>query len=95
MSKTVSIPDKIHIIITKKQIEFREKYGINLKISDIISFLVEHNIDGLKDVIRDGVLQRGVPQRDTAKKDDATDNISETKNGNQNLSFIEETEIKE
>lgn len=90
MSKTVAIPDKIHILITKKQIEFREKYGINLKISEIISFLVEHNIDTLKDVIRDGVLQK-----DISEKDNVADNSTpEMKNGDQSLSLVEETEAK-
>jgi len=38
------------------------------EISDIISFLVEHNIDTLKDIIRNGVLQKGITE-----KDDITD----------------------
>lgn len=80
MSKTVAIPDRTHILIVKKQLEFREKYSINLKISEIISLLVEYNIDTLKDIIRDTILQKDISENGNIPDN----NISETKNGEQN-----------
>lgn len=36
MTKTVIIPDDIHLLIVKKQVDIREKYGINLRITDML-----------------------------------------------------------
>lgn len=55
MSKTVAISDEVHILISKKQLDMREKYKIYLKISDIANFILKDNIDKLEDIIRSGI----------------------------------------
>lgn len=45
MTKTVIIPDDIHLLIIKKQVYIREKYGINPRITDM---LVAYIKDGLE-----------------------------------------------
>lgn len=55
MSKTVAISDEVHILISKKQLDMREKYKIYLKISDIANFILKNNIDKLEDIIRSGI----------------------------------------
>ena len=45
MTKTVIIPDNIHLLIIKKQVYIREKYGTNPRITDM---LVAYIKDGLE-----------------------------------------------
>ena len=44
MSKTVLIEDNIHETIIAKRKEMKEKYKVELKISDIVNTVLENNI---------------------------------------------------
>ncbi len=45
MTKTVIIPDDIHLLIIKKQIDIRERYGVTPRITDMIVAYVKAGID--------------------------------------------------
>lgn len=44
MTKTVIIPDDIHLLIIKKQIDIRERYGISPRITDMIVAYIKAGI---------------------------------------------------
>lgn len=44
MSKTVQIEDNIHNMIIDKRKEIKERYKVELKISDIVNKILENNI---------------------------------------------------
>lgn len=48
-TKTVQIPDGIHLRICKKRIEIIEKYGIYLTISEIVEMVLRRAIDTISD----------------------------------------------
>lgn len=47
-TKTVIIPDDVHMLIVKKQIEIKEKYGISMKITDMVTIGMKHAIDKIE-----------------------------------------------
>lgn len=48
MTKTVIIPDDVHLLIIKKQIDIRERYGVTLRISDMVAVGMRNIIDKME-----------------------------------------------
>ena len=51
MTKTVIIPDDVHILIVKKQIYIRENYGVNLRITDMLVAYIKDSIGRTEDLL--------------------------------------------
>ncbi len=51
MTKTVIIPDNVHILIVKKQIYIRENYGVNLRITDMLVAYIKDSIDRTEELL--------------------------------------------
>lgn len=54
MTKTVIIPFDVHVLIVKKQMEIREKYGVTLRISDMVSVGMRDVIDSIEKLFNIG-----------------------------------------
>lgn len=50
MTKTVIIPDDVHLLIVKKQISIREKYGVTLRISDMVAVGMRNIVDKIEEL---------------------------------------------
>lgn len=50
MTKTVIIPDDVHLVIIKKQIDIRERYGITLRISDMVAVGMRNIVDKMEEL---------------------------------------------
>lgn len=50
MTKTVIIPDDVHLLIIKKQIDIRERYGVTLRISDMVAVGMRNIIDKMEEL---------------------------------------------
>lgn len=91
MTKTVLIPDDVHILIIKKQIDIREKYGISLRISDMVAVGMRNIIDKMDELFR---LGSGKTVGNNDMKIDENDG-QKTENGNTengSISIISDTE---
>ena len=51
MVKTVIIPDDIHLLIIKKQIYIREKYGVNPRITDMLVAYIKAGLDRTEELL--------------------------------------------
>lgn len=51
MTKTVIIPDNTHLLIIKKQIEIREKYGITPRITDMLVAYINEGLDKTEELL--------------------------------------------
>lgn len=51
MTKTVIIPDNVHILIVKKQIDIRENYGVNLRITDMLVAYIKDSIGKTEELL--------------------------------------------
>lgn len=51
MTKTVIIPDDIHLLIIKRQIYIRENYGVNPRITDMLVAYIKNSIDKTEELL--------------------------------------------
>ncbi len=51
MTKTVIIPDDVHILIVKKQIYLRENYGVNPRITDMVVAYIRAGLDRTEELL--------------------------------------------
>ncbi len=51
MTKTVIIPDEVHILIVKKQIYIRENYGVNPRITDMVVAYIKAGLDRTEELL--------------------------------------------
>lgn len=51
MTKTVIIPDEIHLLIIKKQIYIRENYGVSPRITDMLVAYIKAGIDRTEELL--------------------------------------------
>ena len=51
MAKTVIIPDEIHLLIIKKQIDIREKYGVNPRITDMLVAYIKAGLNKTEELL--------------------------------------------
>lgn len=50
-NKTVIIPDEIHLLIIKKQIDIRERYGFTPRITDMLVAYIKEGIDRTEELL--------------------------------------------
>jgi hypothetical protein len=62
MTKTVIIPDDIHILIIKKQVEIREKYGVNPRITDMLVAYIKDGLERTEELLNIKTGDMGVAQ---------------------------------
>lgn len=51
MTKTVIIPDDMHLLIVKKQMYIRENYGVNPRITDILVAYIKAGLDRTEELL--------------------------------------------
>lgn len=53
-TKTIAIPEDVHQTISQVQLNIRKKYGINLKLSYIVTSVLKRYAENMEDILREG-----------------------------------------
>lgn len=53
-TKTIAIPEDVHQTISQVQLNIRKKYGINLKLSYIVTSVLKRYAESMEDILREG-----------------------------------------
>lgn len=77
MSKTVHIDDDVHMLITQKQSEIKEKYNVSLKLSYMVSSIIREYVHDMDDILKKEILSKhGAGNK---AKSDSVETIEDTR----------------
>lgn len=91
MTKTVIIPDDIHLLIIKKQIDIRERYGVTLRISDMVAVGMRNIIDKMEELFN---LRGGEVKMVISGDIKANDSEDVRVNGETRIALVEQGDIR-